>query len=820
MNSPGISEELFDTVALIAEQSHDKRAEAFGLCETTLARARELHDDLAFIVVAQHYAVLIDQQGYPDAAINILHEALQLAQSHHLFADEAKLLNLIGRSLYTRAEYRQAMQAWARCLESASLAHDRITWIYAKIGIGQIYDALNDSETAVQVLTIAAEHAENQRNPDLILNAHLNLGVNLYRLGRYAEAEKAYAIVLSLSRELGHKDDEGETLFRFAEIAIAREQYDEALTGLAAAERLCHESSHWWGLANICLAKGNALAAQGKHASAVSRVREGLEHARHAGATHIEARLWHALAAHAEQLGDLQQAYAAFKQASQLDQQVLAASYNPQQQRELEDLAGLRTSPSRQLLELSTDSQLELHELDEVLGELAARGCDIVDVPQCSIWLREENSQQLRCICRHDQRRQQDSRGDVLLRQQFPVLFGLLDRGESIIAHVARYHQHTWQLYEHYLGALGIEALLCQPLQLHGQCTGLIMFEHLDGQHNWSADELLHASQLATIATRVIANLDRQRFLEDIAKLNVALRESNELLEARVRARTAELENANHDLAQAMNHLVQAEKIAALGNLVAGLAHELNTPLGINMVSATTLIDKVNELARLMAEGSLKKSWLETFAGEASEAAQLIVRNARRASDMMNNFKQVAVDTSSNQRRTFDLRTTLDEVLWALSPQYKNRPVEFVLDVPQGVLVDNYPGAFEQIMTNLISNSLIHGFVTQQTGRITISLLSPPDADECVLSYQDTGKGIPEALHKRVFEPFFTTRFGQGGSGLGLYLVYSLISGTLGGDVRLQTPPGGSGVLFELRFPRQAALDLPAAGNQAADAES
>lgn len=804
MDEPGISPQLQQAVDLIAELCHNRRSQAYELCESTLARARELHDDAAFVTVAQHYALLIDQQGYPDAAINILHEALQLAQSHHLFAEEARLLNLIGRSLYTRAEYRRAMQAWGRCLECAELASDKVTWIYAKIGIGQIYDALDDPATAVDVLTLAATQAEQLQDGDLILNAHLNLGVNLYRLGRLDEAEAAYRQVILLARQLGHQDDAGETLFRLAELDIARGRPDEALALLDEAYRLCEESSHWWGLANVCLARGEALVLQGNSSLATTSVREGIEFAKHAGAAHIEARLWHALARHAECGGDIPQAYAAFKMASALDQCILLGSHNPHQQRELEDLAGLRISPSRQLLELSTDQSLEQRSLQDAMCLLAQKGCDILDLPQCSVWLHDHDGQQaLHCACRHaaGEGTQVES-GEMLFQHELPEFFAQLGQGDSVIAHVARYHQHTWQLYEHYLSSHGIEALLCQPLLLHGQLAGVMMFEHRKRQHNWSADELLYASQLATIATRTIANIDRQHFLEDIAKLNVALRESNELLEDRVKARTTELENANQELAQAMNHLVQSEKIAALGNLVAGLAHELNTPLGINLVSATTLEEKHRELSEAMTSGTLKKTMLESYLHEAGDALQLIVRNSRRASDMMNNFKQVAVDTSSNQRRHFDLRATVEEVLWTLSPQYKKRPITFRIDIPAGLGIDSYPGPFEQIINNLVINSLVHAFAPDQAGEISIT--ARVENDVCLLHYRDTGKGIAEALQSRVFEPFFTTRFGQGGSGLGLYLVYSLATGSLGGDVRLLPPEEGTGVCFELHFPVSA----------------
>ncbi|MBE9609426.1 ATP-binding protein [Chitinilyticum piscinae] len=794
-----ISSELHDAVVQIGQLVHSRREEGFTLCEQTLQRARELHDDLAFISVAQHYALLIDQRGYPDEAINLLYEAMQLAQSHHLFEAEAQLLNLIGRSLYTRAEYRQAMQAWASSLECAELAGDHVTWIYAKIGIGQIYDALGDSAHAVEVLKVAAAQAEKYDAADLILNAQLNLGVNLYRQGLLEEAEHAYGIVLAYCRQLGHEDDEGETLFRLAEIDLARDQVDHAQAKLIEARRLCTATGHWWGMANICMVSAKALERQSKLHKAIRELQRGLLFAKRAGALHIECRIWEALSHTAELAGRWEQALRASRSAVQIQMQIALASNAGGEARELENLAGLTRSPTRQLLEISTDPVLEKQSKDAILAILVRNGCEILRASQCSIWLDDPLHGRMVCHCRLALDGQELVAGEVIDRGNASDFLAELASGESIIAHNAKYHRYTWRLYQHYLEQRNIQALLVQPLLLGGSLQGLLWFEQLERQRNWTMDEQLLAGQLATVVVRVLASHEREAFMQDVAKLNAALQESNDRLEDRVQQRTAELERANQELKKVMEHLVQSEKIAALGNLVAGLAHELNTPLGINLVSATTLEARHADLKTSMAAGSLKKSQLEHYLDEATDALQLIVRNSRRASDMIANFKQVAVDTSSNQRRHFDVRITVEEVLWALSPQYKKRPITFELDLPEGMLIDSYPGAFEQIITNFISNSLVHAFDPHQVG--TISIRAHLENGRCRLHYRDTGKGIANALHSKVFDPFFTTRFGQGGSGLGLYLVYSLATGALGGDVRLLPGETGSGVCFELEFP-------------------
>ena len=165
-------------------------------------------------------------------------------------------------------------------------------------------------------------------------------------------------------------------------------------------------------------------------------------------------------------------------------------------------------------------------------------------------------------------------------------------------------------------------------------------------------------------------------------------------------------------------------------------------------------------------------------------------------------FKQVAVDQASARRRRFDLRQTVEELLVTLRPQFKRTAHRIELDIPADLELDSYPGPLEQIIANLVSNSLVHGFAGTEAGLIRVHA-APLGSDRVQIDYADDGAGIPETILKRVFEPFFTTRLGQGGSGLGLYIVYNLVTGGLGGTIRADSSPG-AGVTFTLIVPRIA----------------
>ncbi|MBC3934590.1 PAS domain S-box protein [Undibacterium rugosum] len=292
-------------------------------------------------------------------------------------------------------------------------------------------------------------------------------------------------------------------------------------------------------------------------------------------------------------------------------------------------------------------------------------------------------------------------------------------------------------------------------------------------------------------------------------KVEKEIRELSAQLERRVVLRTRKLEQANQELAKAMEDLrytqadlVRSEKMAALGSLVAGVAHELNTPLGNSVTVASTLQDKVHELMLELDSGKLKRSGMKLFMESYLEGLDLLMRNLEFARDLIGSFKQVAADQSSNQRRQFELSRVLEEVVVTLTPLYKKTGFHLDCTLQPGIAMDSYPGPLGQILTNFVTNSLLHGFDGKTTGRMLVRC-NELDADFVEIQFSDDGVGMTESVQKKVFDPFFTTKLGHGGSGLGMHIVYNLVTQVLGGDIELSSQPG-QGVLFTLRLPRIA----------------
>ncbi|MGD1866935.1 MAG: response regulator [Phormidesmis sp.] len=244
--------------------------------------------------------------------------------------------------------------------------------------------------------------------------------------------------------------------------------------------------------------------------------------------------------------------------------------------------------------------------------------------------------------------------------------------------------------------------------------------------------------------------------------------------------------------------LIRAAKMAALGNLVAGVAHEISTPVGTAVMTASTLENATQSIAAELQRGELKRSSFEGYIEVATECSRLMLNNLTRAGELINSFKKVAVDQTSVQRRAFLIKPYVQEVVANLLPQFKKTPHKTKITGDDTLLIESYPGSLAQIVTNLTTNSLIHAYPDNQPGIISITIET--QANEVVLTYQDDGCGITPEHQNRIFEPFFTTARDIGGSGLGLHLVYNLVTQTLKGKIQVASSPG-QGTTFTIRFP-------------------
>src|SRR5580692_5830781 len=313
----------------------------------------------------------------------------------------------------------------------------------------------------------------------------------------------------------------------------------------------------------------------------------------------------------------------------------------------------------------------------------------------------------------------------------------------------------------------------------------------VSGHYAHTVDDLEASDEIGEMARAV-----------EVFRANAIAKRQTEL---DLKASKENAEDALRELQDAQRSLIEAEKFAALGGLVAGVAHEVNNPVGISLTVASSFARRCAQFSEEIREGAVRRSKLEEFVAGSHEAAKQLVTNLNRAADLIQSFKQVAVDRSDAERRVFSLREATEQMMVSLRPALKHSLVWLSVDVPEDISLKSYPGPYGQVLTNLVLNALTHAFPDMRAGtlRLTARKLG---TDRVEIEFADDGVGMSEEVQRRAFEPFFTTRRNRGGTGLGLHIVYNLVTRRLGGTLRLESRPG-HGTVFRIRLPLAAPKD-------------
>lgn len=305
-------------------------------------------------------------------------------------------------------------------------------------------------------------------------------------------------------------------------------------------------------------------------------------------------------------------------------------------------------------------------------------------------------------------------------------------------------------------------------------------------------DEIDHVAQTlnhmrTSLSTSYLQLSRSQSHLEQLVVERDKLLETElhykENLESLVHERTHQLETSLMELKSAQRLLVENEKMAALGNMVAGVAHEINTPIGVCRTAASLQSDGSRNVRQKLEDGNLTQTDLKTFLDDIDQSSLLFEQNIIKASKLISSFKKIATDQSYDIKQHFNLHDYFESSVQTIYPQFKKKNIQFHLDIPKNIELDSYPGAFHQMLSNLINNSILHGFEPCENGNIFIS--AQCDDNNLVLFYSDDGRGLSEEESKKIFEPFFTTTRGHGGTGLGMSIVFNIVNHQLKGSIEL-----------------------------------
>ena len=328
------------------------------------------------------------------------------------------------------------------------------------------------------------------------------------------------------------------------------------------------------------------------------------------------------------------------------------------------------------------------------------------------------------------------------------------------------------------LGSVDFNSWIGAPMIYQQRILGAIILQSYDAAIGYDDDDL---DLLTFVADHIAAALVRKQTDDSLREKNIELQLTLERLQL------------------AQDELVRKEKLASLGALVAGVAHEINTPIGVAITAASHLHDQVKQISTLRQSEKLTAGDLTDFESMAIESAAMVLRNLQRADELVRSFKQVAVDQSSEQIRKFNLRTYIDEIMLSLQPKLKLTRHKIIIDCPEDIVLDTNPAAIYQTLINLVMNSLIHGFEYIKEGEIRIDVTV--QGDNIMFVYSDNGCGMPEDVRMQIFDPFFTTRRGRGGTGLGMHIVYNLVTHSLRGRIKVaSTLEQGTSTLITLPY--------------------
>nr|WP_220099424.1 HAMP domain-containing sensor histidine kinase [Alteromonas lipotrueiana] len=322
-------------------------------------------------------------------------------------------------------------------------------------------------------------------------------------------------------------------------------------------------------------------------------------------------------------------------------------------------------------------------------------------------------------------------------------------------------------------------------------------YQQLDKQNTQLEQEVLKKTHSLS---QMMHNLEQQK--DELIASQRQLRKENDQrkrAEQELLKRNAELNNSIEVLNQTKDQLVESERMASLGGLVAGITHEVNTPLGTSLTATSVLQDNIKQLQQQYENKTITHSQMQLFLNNASQSANLLQSNLQRASSLIASFKQVSVDQTSEAERTFSLNTYLEEIVQTLAPYFTSNVHKITVSCPPDIFVRCAPGVIAQLLTNMVINSLTHGFEADKPGQITVSVKL--NGSQLYMVYQDDGKGLAASDLAQIFNAFFTTRRDSGGSGLGTHIMYNLVTQSLNGTISAASVPG-EGLRYDIKFPQ------------------
>ncbi|CCQ11573.1 GAF sensor signal transduction histidine kinase [Pseudoalteromonas luteoviolacea B = ATCC 29581] len=448
------------------------------------------------------------------------------------------------------------------------------------------------------------------------------------------------------------------------------------------------------------------------------------------------------------------------------------------------------------LFKLSTSNAIDSGDLAQASQAILKAASQGLQVSRVSMWSLQSDHINCELLVDHG-----EAKFDVdlqLFRKDFPNYFEAIDSEQALIAEDATIHPATSEFTDCYLNPLSIRSMLDLPIRHLGKMIGVICCEHQGDQNKaWTDDEVAFVLTLAEMYGRAFNAKSRCEYESRLEALNANL-------EAVVEERTHELEQSLHALKASQESLIESEKFTAFGELMQGISHELNTPLGVVITSISHAIEELQRTTDLLTKGTLTKNALDAYFSEQEQTLQLAGKNVTKASRLLESFKQVSMISNSDLAQAFNVESFIRQIIETLEPIAKKQDVRINLACDSGIEITSLQGLVAQVLIQLAQNALAHAFeLPGGQHRIDIEVKHKNNVLQIVFS--DNGRGIEKSLHKKVFDPFYTTTRKDGSSGMGLSLVSNIVHHKLGGRIKLENAES-RGCRFVITLPNSCSV--------------
>ncbi|WP_028456137.1 ATP-binding protein [Chitinilyticum litopenaei] len=750
---------------------NNHKQEAIRRCEALTEAARRDNQAATLIAAAELYGLVVPQYGR-----DTLFEALQLACAYHWQPAEARLCEQIARSFYTTGDYRPARQYWQRCIDLARLpGGEPSSWIYGQIGLGQVHDALGEHAAAVRCHRAALAHCGALDDTYLRAKIRINLATNLLACENHAEAGEQLRQALAECRTAQLLDYAAESLFRLGELARLEQRPDEAEAHFREALRITRDISYHWAETNTLRQLSLLAAERGDLGEARRLCNEGIGLAELIGYNRQRLDMLLEAAAYAEQESDINEAYRLLRAYTGL---------LPRPQEVAQEQHYLEPASQQKLLQLASHSLIDSNSTSAALALLLQEAPALLAASGASLWLLGPHFG-MQCV-----QRGTTAAPDSIAATHSQALALHVQQFGQLNACLARQHPLLSALLAQWPEQSRPSSILLQAIR-EGDTHWLLWVENTQARRNWLPDDEAILQRLTAILQRILARQQQQALSAELEEINAALQRDNRALAEHVAQRGAALQ-------QALAQLAHSERMAATGRLMAGMAHELNTPLGIARTAASTISNELAQLVLLIRNGRPQRDEVLQILEQCHAATTLTDSNILRAAELVQRFRVLGGQPEQEDPADVDVSALLQGVCQLYREQIAQGGHVLLLDVPARLPWRLRPAALQQVLSQLLGNILEHAFRPGQSGRIELGAQAGPASLRLLV--RDNGIGMSEDAVQHAFDPFYLSRLGSGG-GLGLYGAYNLVSGPLGGQIGIRSRPG--------EF-TEVQLDLPA----------